>query len=58
MDAGVDPTETSKARGCHRKLRLLRRERDWAGLRANFSKHIAKRATRKLPHMGITQRFP
>ena len=58
VDAAVDPTETPKARGCHGKLRLLHRERDWAGLRANFSKHIAKRATRKLPHMEITQRFP
>ena len=58
LDAGVDPTKTSKARGCRGKLRLLSRERDWAGLRANFSRHFAKRATRKLPHMGNTQRFP
>ena len=58
LNAGVDPAKTSKTRGCCGKLRLLSRERDWAGLKANFSKHVAKRATRKLPHMGNTQRFP
>ena len=55
LNAGVDPAKTSKTRGCRGKLRLLSRERDWAGLKANFSKHVAKRATRKLPHLTLDQ---
>lgn len=55
LDAGVDPAKTSKTRGCRGKLRLLSRERDWAGLRANFSKHVAKRAREASTHGKYTK---